>query len=59
MEVLKTYIMHQYNQWQMMFYCGEGNYYITSTGAFGQRDMRLKVIPPTEAEALIDKEDEQ
>jgi hypothetical protein len=54
MEVLKTYIVYEHNEWQVMFYCGEGNYYISSAGAFGQRDLKLEIIAPSRAEQLLD-----
>lgn len=59
MKVINQYVVYVQNKWQLLFYCGEGNYYITTNGAFGQRDWYLEIIPPSEAEKLIDKDENE
>lgn len=58
MEVLKTFIVHKSNKLETLFYCGDGNYFITTNGAFGQRETYLEIMPPMQAEKLIHESSE-
>lgn len=57
MKILQQWIVKEYNAYQLLVYCGGGDYYITTTGAFGQRDMTWINIPPSHAESLIKDKD--
>lgn len=57
MQIIAQYIVSYEGNWQLLSKSKDGNYYITSNGGFGQRDMCIESITAGEAEKLIDPED--
>lgn len=53
MKVLDSWIVYPQGKPQLLVYCGDGNYMITSNGGFGQRDMYWEPIHEEEALSYI------
>lgn len=55
MRLLDSYIVRVDGKFQQLFLCIDGKYFITSNGAFGQRDTYIIPIIEDEALKLISK----
>lgn len=54
MKVVRTYIVFKECKHQVLYFCSENAWYITSNGAFGQRDTYITPVSPNEAKRLIE-----
>ncbi len=55
MEIKTQFIVNVKGSWQILFITENGDFYITSNGGFGQRDLYIESISADEAKQLLNQ----